>query len=501
MTTDDRKTCPVCQSSYTRRHILRHIRDQHPGQLLSTVQLEFLGAKHCARCKKVVSSSDKGLHTCQPLAQPTLLGTAAGASLKLPKRSCTLTKPATRSHAPVFSNHQPDRLQPLASVRSESPNTQTSEPDPEQVLLELLASSARSRDGNQVSSAAQAPAAPVDQVVQQLDTQSFKHIHYAAQTVPQGVKEAFSEVCTQALNDYVASAAAGFQEHRTAHDNLLLMVTRLLDNTNGSHRRKHKVQANIKRYKDGVMGPVKQLSTGKRRAAEQDIANRVHKQLQKGNVTRAARALEAAEVAKPTPEVIQKLSELHPAAAAASIEARDTVPVQITRQQVKQVLKRLPRGSAPGPSGWTYEHIQAVTSGTEQGMDATLNFVNAVLAGDIPEWEEQRASRLIPLRKKCNGVRPIAIGEVWARLVSRCAMAACPCIGPKLAPLQVGVGVKGGSQVLGHAIRADILAHPEDVTLQLDFKNAFNTLSREAMLKAVADRAPQLLKLALWMYR
>jgi hypothetical protein len=156
-------------------------------------------------------------------------------------------------------------------------------------------------------------------------------------------------------------------------------------------------------------------------------------------------------VAKPTLEIIQKLADLHPTSYAPCVDVPNTVPAQITRPQLKQVLKRLPTGSAPGPSGWTYEHIRAVANVTQQGLDAVLSFVNSVLAGDMPEWEKLRACRLIPLRKKCNGVQPIAIGEVWARLVSRCAMAASPCIGSQLAPLQVGVGVKGGPQVLGHA--------------------------------------------------
>jgi hypothetical protein len=55
--------------------------------------------------------------------------------------------------------------------------------------------------------------------------------------------------------------------------------------------------------------------------------------------------------------------------------------------------------------------------------------------------------------------------------------------------------------VLGHAMRAGLLSHPEDVTMQLDFRSAFNSLSREAMLKAVAHRAPQLFKFADWMYK
>ena len=79
---------------------------------------------------------------------------------------------------------------------------------------------------------------------------------------------------------------------------------------------------------------------------------------------------------------------------------------------------------------------------------------------------------------------------MWARLISICAMTEFPEPGPALAPLQVGAGVRGGAQCMGHAIRTGVLEHPDDVTLQLDFKNALNSLHRDEMLNATAKRAP-----------
>jgi hypothetical protein len=66
------------------------------------------------------------------------------------------------------------------------------------------------------------------------------------------------------------------------------------------------------------------------------------------------------EVAKPTAEVMQQLAELHPVSPEPKLEAPETVPSQISRGQLKQTIRRLPKGSAPGPSGWTFEHIQVV---------------------------------------------------------------------------------------------------------------------------------------------
>mmetsp|Transcript_2547 Transcript_2547/g.5878 ORF Transcript_2547/g.5878 Transcript_2547/m.5878 type:complete len:633 (+) Transcript_2547:396-2294(+) len=64
-----------------------------------------------------------------------------------------------------------------------------------------------------------------------------------------------------------------------------------------------------------------------------------------------------------------------------------------------------------------------------------------------------------------------------------------------LSPLQVGVGVKGGTQAAVHATKAYLRALPCNSgkhLLTIDFANAFNSISRGALLEAVAARAPQL---------
>jgi hypothetical protein len=167
------------------------------------------------------------------------------------------------------------------------------------------------------------------------------------------------------------------------------------------------------------------------------------------------------------------------------------------------VLRTLPKGSAAGPSGWTYEHITAAVYADCNALSAALSLINVIVRGDLPHLPELLDSTLIALEKPGSnaGVRPIAIGEAWLRLAGLCAMKATPGVGPALAPLQLGVGVRGGSQCMGHSIRAGIAADPACVTVQLDWRNAFNTVSRDAMLKAIAQRAPALLPFAAWMYK
>jgi Reverse transcriptase (RNA-dependent DNA polymerase) len=177
-------------------------------------------------------------------------------------------------------------------------------------------------------------------------------------------------------------------------------------------------------------------------------------------------------------------------------------PVVVTIEIFTDALRKLPKGSAPGPSGWTYEHIKAATDTDVHARIAALSLINAIISGNLPHLPEVLDSTLIALQKPGanGGVRPIAIGEVWLRLAGLCAMASCPGAGQALAPLQLGVGVRGGSQIIGHALSSGISADPDCVTVQLDYRNAFNSLSRTHMLEAIGKHQPSLLPFAQWSY-
>jgi hypothetical protein len=55
--------------------------------------------------------------------------------------------------------------------------------------------------------------------------------------------------------------------------------------------------------------------------------------------------------------------------------------------------------------------------------------------------------------------------------------------------------------VAGHALRAGIAADPGCITVQIDWQNAFDTLSRDRMLAAVEERCPALLPMVAWAYK
>jgi len=127
-----------------------------------------------------------------------------------------------------------------------------------------------------------------------------------------------------------------------------------------------------------------------------------------------------------------------------------------------------------------------------------------VLAGRCPAEVSPYffGGRLLALDKKGGGVRPIAIGFTLRRLISKLACAfAIPIISPLLSPLQLGVGIAGGSEGAVHAARRFVNSMGlNKVFVKLDFSNAFNSLHWRDMLFAVADKIPELYSLVFSAY-
>ena len=171
--------------------------------------------------------------------------------------------------------------------------------------------------------------------------------------------------------------------------------------------------------------------------------------------------------------------------------------------EVDEVLRRLRsfrRGTAPGASRWRVEHLLdalTIPAGDSEGrlsMPLT-QIVNLLAAGRAPEevapW--LGGAPLYPLKKKGGGVRPIAVGEVLRRLVSKCF---CGSVQAKaqarfLEMGQVGVGVKGGVEAALLAVK-EARKDGRKVGLKVDVENAFNSISREAILEKVTQTYPEL---------
>jgi hypothetical protein len=124
-----------------------------------------------------------------------------------------------------------------------------------------------------------------------------------------------------------------------------------------------------------------------------------------------------------------------------------------------------------------------------------------MVAGRLPHLYTLLDSNLAAVQKPGGrGVQPLAIGRAWVRIATQCRLAVCPDANASLAPLQLGVGVHGGTEAAGHALRAALATDPTLVLVRIDYEDAFNTVSRTTVMKAVTERAPQLLAFVKWVY-
>jgi hypothetical protein len=218
-------------------------------------------------------------------------------------------------------------------------------------------------------------------------------------------------------------------------------------------------------------------------------------------VTRAAAVLEQEPLLHWTPELHERLQALHPEEPEQPAAPDDAAPpAAVTVEQVGAVLRHLKTGKAAGPSGMTYEHVKAAVTGNEEGMLVLQELINLMLSGTLPHCPELTDCRLVAISKPNGGVRPIAIGEALVRIASLCALAATADAADDLAPTQLGVGVSGGAEAMGHALRAAVAAEPDAVLVQVDFENAFNTPLRSELISSTRTRAPSLERYVTWLY-
>jgi len=186
-----------------------------------------------------------------------------------------------------------------------------------------------------------------------------------------------------------------------------------------------------------------------------------------------------------------KLSELP--------DPASTNPLQITEAEVVEAIRSFPAGSAGRPDGFRPSHLLDLLGHRETApalIGALTDFSNLLLRGGCPQGVRAIlfGGNLIALTKDGGGLRPIAVGYVWRRLVAKCANKyALSRLSGFFAPLQLGIGVPGGCEATIHSTRRFVAGMPLDhVVVKLDFANAFNSLRRDTMLESLFTTIPEL---------
>jgi hypothetical protein len=146
----------------------------------------------------------------------------------------------------------------------------------------------------------------------------------------------------------------------------------------------------------------------RRRVSEQALlAARIERCVSAGSIKRGAAALNAETLADESdPAVLAKLRDLHPGADPPAALAIHAPALEVSAETLVAVCKRVSahnRGTADGPSGWTYEMICACVQASKDGMRAALRFINLLLSGSLPRSGFVLESVMVGLQKLTDG--------------------------------------------------------------------------------------------------
>ena len=232
----------------------------------------------------------------------------------------------------------------------------------------------------------------------------------------------------------------------------------------------------------------------------EELGQRVKRLVRMGHLSRASKALDRAEVAEYSTETLDALKSLHPIEAPPPHNAPN--PVQFPRPSRSEILKALQsfkRGSAAGISQLSPDHLKTLIHVPGPNvLDAIMPFITHIVEGTIPANARPyfMGARLVALKKRCGGIRPIASGDTFRRIAAKvlCARHSKALGQELLKGGQCGVGIPGGIEAMFHATArfAKYMSSCEELLFKFDVKNAFNSLSRAAILQHCEKQCPAL---------
>jgi len=271
---------------------------------------------------------------------------------------------------------------------------------------------------------------------------------------------------------------------------------------------KHKLSS--KKGRKQLMRRMEKLSAVGRLSTSTKMVDQAHKAIVHGDGE-----ARSADFGLTAVEIQEVIAALYPAGRAEDdLEAVDTPSTQpklveaidFDADIVREVIKRLPKGSAHGSSPWTYSWIQKLFGGTDNALaryhSAIGSFFRKMKEGklDMNLWTCSRAV-LIPKAEEGKW-RPIGIGESWYRMFGRAVLFELGRdeFADKFTPLQFGVCVQGGCEYVARMAQLSLDHRPGHVLLKTDFKNAFNLIPRQLILKGLREMCPALIPFFKWAY-
>jgi len=191
----------------------------------------------------------------------------------------------------------------------------------------------------------------------------------------------------------------------------------------------------------------------------------------------------------------RKLKDLHPHAECDMPACPADAPeVAVDFEWMQEAMRLSDTGAAEGPSGWGSNFL-SVLADDPHCVQAMAFFVQQIVNNRLPSAVRTllTTSFLVSLGKDDGGRRPIAIGDLFYRLASRyVAMLITKEAQLAVAPHQYGAGQPDGCTQVVQSVQhllADTTSGRPLACLSVDMVNAFNSVDRAAMLRAVYSNA------------
>ena len=162
---------------------------------------------------------------------------------------------------------------------------------------------------------------------------------------------------------------------------------------------------------------------------------------------------------------------------------------------VAQALRTDRRGTAAGLSGATCEHYTLLLDDAEE-LELFTHAANLLVAAHVSASVAAALglSRLTALRKPGGGVRGIATGDTFRRLVSRSlARMFADTFDEATRPYQFALQTRAGTDALSGMLRAAVDLDSAATIVSLDGRSAYGTISRTAFLRKLHAVAPALI--------
>lgn len=453
------KDCALCDYHCSRHEgIVDHVRARHVEQILTQSQAEGMGLILCA-CGAVLKRRGFGTH----------------------KSSCPEGTPATVA--------TPIRRKGPPAGRSLQPPAQNDANDTQ-------STSASPRMGHSSAGPVMGPAWLDDMMAQDL-LRLLDSLPTVYKFLPPGAIKPFIRAASRLAQNFLDNPCM-----RTLF--LFLALPKLALAPGLRLRQVTQMLNSAPEYKI----PAVDSSTRALRSA----VERAKRYVQAGRLSDAMSALEdKTSIAETTPEVLAALKAKHPPGPSEPFPPFTSLiptPEPPTTDEVMAALGSFRKDTAAGISGWTVNHLTlACKDPTVQRM--MTHITAGILDNSLPGAELLCASRVTPLVKPHGAtsgnsvdIRPVAVGEIVYRVATKSIVRKC-YRREMLAPFQLGVGTSGGVEPVTVALTMAIQRKCDKVFKEIvatDASNAFNTICRLAIARAIRRFAPELYPLFLWTY-